>query len=142
MKNLIIEAYIMSLKESFKYHHSAWITDKGELIDLVDKKIGHQAWLINNKKRFGITKDVRDIFNIALRSGYIKIQVGHGELQVMGTNEYLRKHRKVILNFIDNKVFSGSETTVAVRTLNDEGGFDARMFNLPKQDSALIRMFK
>ena len=126
-----------------KYGHTLWISDKGKLIDISNTSKVHYQWATDNKKQFKTGDKGLDVYAMAESSGWIRVQNHPRDITFTCMKPAAKKHRKLIFDIIDAKLFASDQNIYVDFTFEDENGdaVDGKIhtFVLPKDDSKVRR---
>ena len=130
---------------STRYGHTLWIDPNGKIIDISKNRLTHFEWL-NDKYK---PKNGNEIFSIAAKKGWTQVRNHQsmtslgGSVSFMGNEKYIRKHKDVIFDIIDQSLFDPKVDRffVDITFVDDKGDpvGERQTFGMPKADSKLRR---
>ncbi len=123
--------------------HSLWITNKGKIIDISKQGLEHFEWAVKNLKKLPKYEFADSEFASIAKSGYIRVS-NSWNLEFHGRKKDLKKHRKLIQEIIDYRLFhpkmSSAPFSVWFELWDDEGSkVGEDIFEMPEEDTKLKR---
>jgi hypothetical protein len=135
---------LLALYTESIYGHTLWITDRGKIIDLSRDHRVHWDWAKDNLDKFKYNDYPNmSIYAVTSKSGWIRTQNHPRDLSFVGRKKDIKKHRSVILDIVDSKLFKLDKKWWVDVSFVDDNGDDIdnkrHSFSMPEDDSKFRR---